>query len=400
MPLPLTGEKGNADPMRVLVLARRSELPWYGFSYGSGMERLGVRISYIPEDAPRDLHIEALVAQCPERPSLIYCPDLHRCPIPAGLTEIGIPTVNINEDTYRYTEHRIRWSMLFDYTVLFHPGYEERFRSAGHPRPLFLPLAMNPDVISGPEEERVFEVGTVGQTDSNLYITRRRVLTLLENKFQTNNFRRRYSPKEMAQVYRQSKIVINVPREDYLQEANMRAFEVMGSGALLLAPLPSELSDMGFHEGIHFIGYRGEDELIPLIRRYLEDDPLRVEIARRAQELVWRGHTYESRASALLGQIQRDSGKLFAPARQWPESRIALAYLDHHAGHGFVDSAYGEWKKLARHSPAEAIAGGSLIAKAQARRWRSYWYKVSSSRKSSKDATDSNGKPLAQYSSR
>lgn len=400
MLLPLAGEKGNAGRMRVLVLARRSELPWYGFSYGSGMERLGVRISYIPEDAPRDIHIEALVAQCPERPTLIYCPDLHRCPIPLGLTEIDIPTVNINEDTYVYTEYRVRWSMLFDYTVLFHPGYEERFRTAGHPRPLFLPLAMNPGVIGGPEGERVFEVGAVGQTDSDVYATRRRVLSLLENNFRTNNFWRRYSPKEMAQVYRQSKIVINVPREDYLQEANMRVFEAMGSGALLLVRLPSELSDMGFQEGIHFIGYRREDELIPLVRRFLDDDSLRVEIAHRARELVWREHTYERRASTLLEQVQRDSGKFFAPAREWPESRIALTYLDHYAAHGFVNSAYGEWKKLARHSPAEAVAGGFLIARAHARRLRSYWSKVSSSRKGSKDAIDSNGKPIAEYTSK
>jgi hypothetical protein len=353
--------------MRILVLARFNEIPWYGFSYGSGMERLGARISYIPEGAPRDIHIEALVAQCPERPSIIYCPDLHRSPIPLGLTQIEIPTVNINEDTYAYTEHRIRWSMLFDYTVLFHPGYEERFRAAGHPRPLFLPLAMNPDVIGGPAEERVFEVGTVGQIESLRYVTRRRVLSHLENHFRMNDFRRRYSPREMAQTYRQSKIVINVPREDYLQEANMRVFEVMGSGALLLVRLPSELSDMGFKEGLHFIGYRREEELVPLIRRYLDDDSLRVEIAQRAQELVWREHTYERRAAKLLEQVQRDAGKLFAPARQWPEARVALTYLDHYAAHGFLDRANNQWWKLARRSLGRAAVGAALIAKAHAR---------------------------------
>src|ERR1700733_1198897 len=126
----VVGEKGNVDRMRALVLARFSELPWYGFSYGAGMERLGVSISYIPEDAPQDIPVDALVAQCPERPSLIYCPDWHASPIPPGLTMIDIPTVNINEDSYAFTQYRIRWSMLFDYTVVFHPGYEERFRAA------------------------------------------------------------------------------------------------------------------------------------------------------------------------------------------------------------------------------------------------------------------------------
>jgi hypothetical protein len=353
--------------MRVLVLARFNELPFYGFSYGAGMERLGVRISYIPEDAPRDIDVDGLVAQCPERPSLIYCPDFSLSPIPPGLTKTDIPTVNINEDTYAYTEYRVRWSMLFDYTILFHPGYVERFRAAGHPRPLFLPLAMNPDVITGPEEERVFEVGTVGQIESVRYATRRRVLSQLEKHFRMNDFRRRYSPNEMAKIYRQSKIAINVPREDYLQEANMRVFEIMGSGALLLVRLPSELSDMGFQEGVHFIGYRQEDELVPLIRQFLNQDSLRVEIAQRAQELVCREHTYERRAAKLFEQVHRDSGRLFAPGRQWPEAQVALTYLDHYAAHGHLDRARDEWWKVVAQSLRKAAVGASLIAKAHAR---------------------------------
>lgn len=356
--------------MIVLVLARPSHLPWFGFPYGPALERQGVHVSYLAEDSSLSATIQEIVSQHPARPDLIYVPDLHRTPIPPGLTTIDIPTVNINEDTYAYTEHRIRWSMLFDYTVLFHPGYEDRFRSAGHPRPIFLPLAADRDVIAGPEVERIHDLGFVGRTDSSLYQTRLRVVSELDRHFRMNDWRRRYTPKEMVEIYRKSKIVINIPREDYLQEANMRVFEVMGTGALLLTRLPSELSDMGFQEGVHFIGYRREEELVPLIRHYLEDGAARLQIANRAHDIVWQEHTYDSRAASLMEHVRRDGGRLHAPARRWTKEQIALTYLDHYAGHGFLGHAGEAWKTIARRSPLKASVGGSLLLKGCARKVR------------------------------
>ena len=96
--------------MRVLVLARRSHLPWYGFAYGSALARLGACLSYLAEDTPPNATIQELVKRCPVRPDLIYLPDLHRTPIPSGLTTIDIPTLNVNEDTYAYTGRRVCWS--------------------------------------------------------------------------------------------------------------------------------------------------------------------------------------------------------------------------------------------------------------------------------------------------
>lgn len=356
--------------MRILVLSRRSHFPFYGFAYGSAFERLGARLSFIPEDAPQDASIQSLAERCPERPGMIYLPDWNLSPLPPGLTKIDIPTVNENADTYAYTEHRIRWSMLFDYTLLFHPGYTERFRSAGHPRPIYLPLAVNREIIEGPKVERTIDLGAVGRTDSDLYATRRRVLAMLDTQFRMNDWRRLYPPREMGKIFRMSKIVINIPREDYLQEANMRVFEVMGSGALLLTRLPSELSDMGFQEGVHFIGYRNEEDLAPLVRKYLTNDAARLEISERAHDLVWRDHTYDSRAATLLNQLRDDFGQLFAPARQWKQERVALSYIDHYTAHMYLGRARQEWKNLARRNLLKAGAGASLILKAYIRKVR------------------------------
>jgi hypothetical protein len=56
-----------------------------------------------------------------------------------------------------------------------------------------------------------------------------------------NDFRRRYSKEETAKVYQQSTIVVNVTRDEFPPEANMRCYEAMAGGALLIAPMPTEL---------------------------------------------------------------------------------------------------------------------------------------------------------------
>jgi hypothetical protein len=356
--------------MRILILARRSGFPFYGFAYGAAFERLGVQLNYLPEESSDSVSVQSLVERCPERPDLIYLPDWSRSPLPPGIAAIDIPTVNENADTYAYTQHRIRWSMLFDYTLLFHPAYDERFRAAGHPRPLYMPLAVDRNIIEGPKFERTIELAAVGRIDSYLYVTRKRLLTMLDGHFQMNDWRKLYPPKEMGSIFRMSKIVINIPREDYLQEANMRTFEVMGSGALLLTRLPSELSDMGFVEGVHFIGYRKEEELVPLVRRYLADDTARTEIAERAHDIVWREHTYDSRVATLLSQVKADNGQLLAPARKWTEDRVGLTYIDHYCSQQYLGRAHQVWRSVALKSPLTAGIGASFILKAYARRVR------------------------------
>jgi spore maturation protein CgeB len=49
-----------------------------------------------------------------------------------------------------------------------------------------------------------------------------------------NEWWRLYTYEEMVKVYQRSKIVVNVGRDDYPQDANLRVFEAMAAGALLI----------------------------------------------------------------------------------------------------------------------------------------------------------------------
>jgi len=288
--------------------------------------------------------------------------------LPNGLETVNIPTVSFQSDTYAYTRHRIRWSMLFDYAVVFHPGFEALFRNAGHSRVITWSHAADPELFSGQQEQRTFEVGWVGRTDGPLYGDRRSVLQNLLQHFRMNDCTRFHTPEELASVYCRSKIIVNVARDDYPQDANMRVFEAMASGALLITRLPSELTSIGFEENIHFVGYRRPSEVVGLVRKLLNDERTRQRITQTAREKVLREHTYDIRVETLLRTVESDAGQLFAPARTWPRERVQLTQMDYYVASSCLEPAYESLRQVRSESLVGALLGISQISRALARK--------------------------------
>ena len=127
---------------------------------------------------------------------------------------------------------------------------------------------------------------------------------------------------------------------------------------------------MEFQEGVHFIGYRNEEDLVPLIREHLTNDAARIEIAKRAHDLVWSHHTYDCRAATILSRLRDDAGQLFAPARQWTEEQVALTYIDYFTAHMYLRQAHKELKILARKNLLKAGLGATFLLKAYLRKIR------------------------------
>jgi len=165
-------------------------------------------------------------------------------------------------------------------------------------------------------------------------------------------------------VYCRSKIIVNVARDDYPQDANMRVFEAMASGALLITRLPSELTSIGFEEGVHFVGYRRLDEIVGLARQYLNDERTCTRIAQTSREKVLREHTYDNRVQSLLRTVESDAGRQFAPARKWTEGRVRTHYIDYYAASRVFDCAYAEWRHFATSDVPYPLESGVLIGRA------------------------------------
>jgi hypothetical protein len=108
--------------------------------------------------------------------------------------------------------------------------------------------------------------------------------------------------EEMAQVLAESKIGLNISiREDL----NMRFFEVLASGALLVTQKIGAGMDELFEEGTHFVTHRVTD-VDSILKYYLEREPLRAQIAQRGRELCLSHHTYKHRCDELLSVVLSD----------------------------------------------------------------------------------------------
>jgi hypothetical protein len=356
--------------MYVLFLCRESDLQREPLGYVRALRKLGVQIEFAAGDCALNEDIERMVRRSAEKPALIVQPETDLALLPAGLHKVDVPTACFHFDPYAYLHRRIRWAMLFDYAVLFHPGFEDAFRRAGHPNPVTLPHAVDANFFATPATERQFDVGWVGRSGGATYITRRRVLEKLAADFRMNNWVRLHSYEEMAQVYCTSKIVVNVGRDDYPTDVSLRFAEAMAAGALFLTLLPSEVTQLGFQDGIHFVGVPSEAEVPGKVRYYLDHDAERRRIAEAGREKALREHTYDIRAAELLRIVEQNKGKLFAPARDWPEAQVRLVQLDYFAANARLDYACGELRRIARRDLRSAASGSALVARALASKFR------------------------------
>jgi Glycosyl transferases group 1 len=293
-------------------------------------------------------------------PIFVLQPDSYPRRLPQDLARSLIPTGCFNIDTFESINRRIHFSMLFDYAFVFHPGYEVAFQAAGHPRAIFLSHAVEADLFAGEDLPRIYEVGWVGRMDGSNYSTRRRCIQKLNALFKMNDITQHHSPEEMALVYRQSKIVVNLSRDDYLQDANLRCFEVMASGALLIAPNPTEIADIGFIEGVHYISYKQESELVSIIQHYIDCESDRQRIANAGRELVFQKHTYDCHVKTILDLLTEDKSQFFAPARKWEAAKIHQLYAQYFADNLLLDAAIRELQQIRKCSHSRKLLWETL----------------------------------------
>jgi hypothetical protein len=350
--------------MNILLLCRRRDIGWGQASLVRAFERRGVQLTYLKDDVRCDQNVSRLVDSCSERPSLILHPELNFPAMPGGLEKIEILTACFQIDTYAYTKRRIRWSMLFDHPIVFHPGYEAQFQKAGHQGVMTMYHAASRDLFDKLETERIFDIGWVGRSSFHIHDTRRQILSVLASRFRINDWQNHYNFEEVAEIYRRSKIVVNIARDDFPQDANMRAFEAMAAGALLITKVPSELTVIGFEDGVHFVGYTDTAAITNLVRQYLSNEVARRRIAEAAREKVFNEHTYDCRANTLVQMVQQNVGKRVAPARDWSEGSVRMVYIDYFAAHHVFDCTYAQWRHLATSNLSHALTGGMLIGRA------------------------------------
>jgi len=255
--------------------------------------------------------------------------------------------------------------MLFDYVFVWHLSFVPLYQAAGHPKVFALPHAVDENLFSrdNPKTTRPLDLGWIGEFGYGHYARRQRIIESLATRFKMNDFRKRYSKEGTAEVYRQCKIVVNVSRDDFPSEANMRCYEGMASGALLITGIPTELTEWGFREGKHFVGWRNEREIPDLVEYYLHHEKETSEISRTGQELTLSNFTFQCCRDKIISVLQENPRQFFSPGRSWPPEDVYLTYLEYYYRYQLLDAILEEFTKLRNASPRAYRRGLPMVLK-------------------------------------
>ena len=204
-----------------------------------------------------------------------------------------------------------------------------------------VPVGCDPAVHGKKCDEKLYDIGFVG----TLTNSKRRAQLIDEIRTRFHFHYERCFLERMAEVFSQSRIVFNVQPTNGL---NMRVFEAMASGSMLLTDEAegSGLSDL-FEDRKHLVIYNSESELLNLAEYYLINHEERETIGRQGMAEVLARHTYEQRANGMTAIAAAFLGKNRSSVHVADKRRIAIlsqeskeAYSNHQVDWiaGFVPS--------------------------------------------------------------
>lgn len=107
---------------------------------------------------------------------------------------------------------------------------------------------------------------------------------------------------EMPQIFKSSKINLNLIRSFVDSGLPMRVFDVLGCGGFLLTNAKKDIYKY-FEDGKHLVVFHDWNDLIEKLHYYLTHEEERIEIAQNGYEEVKKHHTYEIRLRKMLETI-------------------------------------------------------------------------------------------------
>lgn len=218
---------------------------------------------------------------------------------PRGLERLPVPSWAYFIDSHLHLEDHVGRAWAFDAVSVAHGQYVPFFAAAGHPRVSLLPCAADPEVFRPFAVPRTHEVAFVGNV-SGAHGERRALLEQLAGRYglliQSAYF------EQCAIAFNQASVVFN---RSINGDLNMRVFEAMASGAVLLTDrLPAATGlEAFFRAGEELLVYEDAASMLEALRGALAA-PERLERMRAsARRAVLEGHTYRHRALEVLENL-------------------------------------------------------------------------------------------------
>ncbi|MBI1299377.1 glycosyltransferase [bacterium] len=313
------------------------------------------RAAYSP-----DVDLLALAHRLTPSDLFVYIDSGHAHYLPRNLTALPCPTAAYLIDVHLRPQILIPLAAYFDYVFVAQRDYVARYRSHDSQHVSWLPLAYQPmlDVTSADDNSRSIDVAFVGNVNFHDDNPRAKLIRALSSRYQMNDYQKQYLPDEMAGLYRQAKIVFNHAIRD---DVNMRVFEAMGNGALLVTNrIGNGLLNL-FEDGKHLVTYNSEDELLSHIDYFLAHDQERQQIAAAGAEAIRAMHTYRHRVQQIMETIFQTDVGAQSPLRRATEAEIARRSIHLYSTARLLDATMTEWTHLRRLRAHRIAATGELI---------------------------------------
>lgn len=222
-------------------------------------------------------------------------------------------------DTHLGYEQRLDWARHFDYVFVAQLPTVDKFRKDGIDNVYWLPLACTPSVdltagelLRAPDEvkgdwgvNKRHDVVFVGHLNSGHLIdgeqcgnNRSEILDHVFKSFPNSWLSFGTFFVDAAVRYARGRVGFNISIRDDL---NMRFFEILSYGTCLLTNTNVVgIEELGFQEGVHFLGYETLDEAVAKVEFALQDPMKREEIAKAGHNLVRAENTYEHRVKQII----------------------------------------------------------------------------------------------------
>ena len=363
--------KNTPSNMKLMIWnCRRDELTRERLGFHSALERRA-DVIVCPVRRVTPTHVEMAVGSSVpiSEVEALWHLDPPETLIPEGLPSANLLTMWVHMDAATTVAWRALWSQLFHIACL--SGWDGAgYKPRGAYRIVAQPYAARREWFTDESWARDLDLGWVGTTQGPIYATRRRLLPLLAARYRMNDWHRTVPENDVLPIYRRSKIVVNIQRDDCPTLYNIRCFEAFAAGALVLIKKPNRIEDAGFKDGVHYIGYRSNAELFALLDFFLADEAARASIARAGRELTLHKHTYDQRVGELLQVIGEERRRNARLVRRLSAAKKSYIYCHYYSKHLQLQPVWPHLKRLASSVSPWAVPALAHSLRATWHGWR------------------------------
>jgi len=240
------------------------------------------------------------VLQSLEKPDLILEIDGYGLYHLKDYKKLNIPVAYWAIDSHIPAKRNFQKKIAEDFNYIFvaQKRYVDEFKKINR-NSFWLPLACDPEIHRQYPVEKKFDIGFVGSLNKSLHPERVKLLNYLAKKYNVIARSNVYM-EEMAKIYSYAKIGFN---RSLAGDLNMRVFEIMSCGTMLLTDNIGNGIEELFEDRKHLVLYNNLGDLDEKVRHYLENEEEREAIAGAGRKEVLDRHTYEHRMDYLIKTI-------------------------------------------------------------------------------------------------